>query len=80
MVSIDCQFNKATPITPSDATDLPQVTEAVWVGGAGVVAAVMPDQSVVNFTCIAGTVLPLKVRRINATNTTATLLIALYQN
>jgi hypothetical protein len=80
MVSIDCQFNKAAPITPSDATDLPQVTEAVWVGGAGVVAAVMPDQSVVNFTCIAGTVLPLKVRRINATNTTATLLVALYQN
>jgi hypothetical protein len=80
MVSPDGQFNKAAAIVPSDATDLPAVTDAIYVGGAGVVAVVFQDQSVVNFTAVAGQVLLLRARRVNATNTTATLLVALYQN
>lgn len=81
MVSPGCQFNKGAAITPSDGTDIAGgVTDAVYVGGAGVVAAVFQDGSIANFTAVAGATLPLKVRRINSTNTTATLLNALYQN
>jgi hypothetical protein len=81
MISPAEQFNKAVAITPSDATDLPNgISDAVYVGGAGVVAAVFQDSTVVNFTAVAGAKLPLRVRRINLTNTTATLLVALYQN
>jgi hypothetical protein len=80
MVSPATQFNKATSLSPSDGTDLPQITEAIWIGGAGVVAAIFPDNTVVNFTVPAGTLLPIKVKRVNLTNTTATLLVALYQN
>jgi hypothetical protein len=67
-------------ITPSDATDLDQPTRAVYVGGAGSIAAVMPDGgSAVIFASIpAGSVLPIQVRRINATGTDATDLVALY--
>jgi hypothetical protein len=67
-------------ITKSDATDLDNPTRAVYVGGAGDVAAVMPDGgSAVVFKAVpAGTVLPIQVRRINSTATTATDLVALY--
>lgn len=72
-------FNKAHAITTSDTVDIPQgLTDAVYVGGAGVVVAVLPDGSTANFTAVAGSTLPIKVKRINTTSTTATLLVALY--
>lgn len=71
-------FNQAKAITPSDTVDLVEgTTEAVYVGGAGVVVAVFEDGSTANFTAVAGGLLPIKVKRINATSTTATLLVAL---
>jgi hypothetical protein len=69
------------PITTSDATNLTGgVTHAVWVGGAGNIAAVAQDNTVQNFLAVpAGTWLPIGAKRINATNTTATNMLALYQ-
>jgi hypothetical protein len=64
-----------TPLTPSDTVDAPFT--ALWVGGAGVVAAVAIDGTVVTFTAGAGAALPLRGRRVNATNTTAAPLLAL---
>ena len=73
-------YNIATAITASDTVDITLLgTDAIYVGGAGVVPVVFLDGSVVNFTCIAGQVLPVKARRINATNLTATTLVALYR-
>jgi hypothetical protein len=79
------------PITISDTVNIDLVTmgggvggpwvkctDAIWVGGAGIVAAVMQNDVVVNFTCTAGTELRIAAKRVNATNTTATLLVALY--
>ena len=77
-------YNRATPITPSDSVNITafgqfsSLTDAVYVGGAGVVAAVQEDNSVVNYTAVAGEILPIRVKRINSTNTTATLMNALY--
>ena len=77
-------FNKAVAITPSDTVNFVQqgvtdlLTSGIYVGGAGVVAVVFQDGSVVNFTCIAGQILPVRAKRINSTNTTGTLLVALY--
>lgn len=53
--------------------------ESLFVGGAGVVVAVFEDGTTGSFTVTAGTLLPLKTIRINSTNTTASLLLALYQ-
>lgn len=72
-------FNKAVAISKSDTVDLDVISGAVYVGGAGVVAAVFQDGSVVNFTAVAGEILPIQIRRVNNTNTTATLMVALYQ-
>ena len=68
--------NRWLPLTPSDVIDAP--FGKLWIGGAGNLAAVGADGRIVNFTGIqAGTMLPLAGRRINATNTTATAILAL---
>jgi hypothetical protein len=72
-------WNLWKAIATSDTVDLPEgLTGAVWVGGAGNVAAVMQNGVVGTFTGVtAGAVLPIAARRINATGTTATNLVAL---
>jgi hypothetical protein len=73
-------YNKAFAITKSDTVDIPSgLTDAVYVGGAGIVEAVFQDGSAVQFTAVAGEILPLAVKRVNSGNTTATLMVALYQ-
>lgn len=66
-------------ITPHDSnnygTDL--YADAIWVGGAGVVVLVKPDGNTLSFTATAGTIIPVKSKRVNSTSTTATLLIGL---
>lgn len=75
-------YARAVAITKSQTADIQpasaQLTDAIYVGGAGVMAVVLQDDSVVEFTCIAGQILPIKAKRVNSTNTTATLMIALY--
>jgi hypothetical protein len=77
-------FNFGSAITKHDTTNITQpgtkvLTDAVYVGGAGVVAAVWADSSVSNFTAVAGQILPICIKRVNSTNTTATLLVGLWQ-
>lgn len=67
----------AVPITPSDSVDYSPAS-AIWVGGAGVVALVQEGGTVVNITANAGTIIPIRNKRVNAAATTATLLVALY--
>jgi hypothetical protein len=62
-------------------TQTKQLTDGIYIGGgAGVLVLVLAD----NTTCtlsgvITGQIYPIAVRRINATNTTATNLVAVYQ-
>ena len=77
-------YNVPVAITKSDTVNiaLPEgrrYTDAVYVGGAGVIAAVFPDGTVQNLTAVAGAILPIAIIRVNDTNTTATLLVALFQ-
>lgn len=72
-------YNTAVAITPSDSVDLSRPTDALWVGGAGIVVAVFQNGQTTSFTCTAGALLPVKVKRVNSTSTTATLLTALYE-
>lgn len=69
---------KLTTVTPSDSTVLTGV-RALWVGGAGTVNIVaVDDTSAVSLTVPAGTLLPIFVKQVRATGTSATLLVALY--
>lgn len=71
-----CQYFAA--ITKSDTVDLSHVTRAIYVGGAGNIAAVDVYGKVVTFNgCVAGSILPIRVRRVNDA-TTATNLVALW--
>lgn len=78
------QYTKAVAITKSDTANFSKqgtsdnLTSAIYVGGAGDVAVVFQDDSVVVFTCIAGQILPVKAKRVNSTGTTATAMVALY--
>lgn len=66
-------------VTPSDSTNLKAGCRGLWVGGAGNVAVVGDDDVAVTLTGVAaGTCIPVGPKRVNSTNTTATLIIALY--
>lgn len=71
--------HSAAAVTTSDTTILP-CTRALYVGGAGNVAVVMADdENTVTFTAVpAGTILPVQVIKVMATNTTATTIVALW--
>ena len=69
----------AAAVTPSDSANLSSIARALYVGTSGNVAAVMPDDSVVTFSGVqAGQVLPVRVKRVNSTNTTASNIVALF--
>jgi hypothetical protein len=79
---MDLPYSQAVSISKSDTVNITgprQLTQAIYVGGAGVVVAVFQDGSTASFTAVAGEILPLAVKRVNSTNTTATLMLALYQ-
>lgn len=70
---------EAAEVTPSDSSDLASDSRSLYVGGAGTLRVTMTGGQVVNLTGIsAGLVLPLRVRRVHATGTTATGIVALW--
>lgn len=67
-------------VTPHDSTNLTDgITRYLYIGGAGNLVAVRKDGTTVTFNgVLAGTVLPIRVIRVNATSTTATNIVAIY--
>lgn len=66
-------------ITASDTVDLAYKPRALFVGGAGNVALVGLDGTVVTFNGLQdGQVLEVAYKRVNSTNTTASNLVAIY--
>jgi hypothetical protein len=84
-------YPSAAAVSPSDtlnfdgttysaaALQKPLACSRLYVGGAGVVAAVFENGAVVNITATAGLTLPLKLIRVNNTNTTATVMTVFYE-
>lgn len=70
---------RAVAITKSDSVDLAEPSRAIYVGGTGDVVAVFQSGDVVTFSAVpVGTILPICVKRINSTSTTATLMLSLF--
>lgn len=66
-------------VTPSDDTDLPEgTTRAIHVGTAGTVAVMDMNGKVATLTSLDAQYHPVRVRRILATGTTATGIVAMY--
>lgn len=71
-------YGRAVAVTPSDAVDLPFVTTGLYVGGTGAVAVqLLSGETVIFPGALAGTILPLTIRRVLNTGTAATNLVAL---
>jgi hypothetical protein len=69
----------AAPVTPSDIDDLRHVTRWLFIGSIGTVVVVMEDGTTVTLTGVpTGALLPIRVTRVMATNTTASNMIALW--
>lgn len=69
----------AIAVTPHASTNIDSVTRALYVGAGGDIAAVMTDDSVVSFVAVpTGTILPVRVKRVNAIGTSASSIVALF--
>lgn len=67
-------------ISTSDTVDLVKACRAIYVGGGGNINILAAGDSapVLLSNVSAGTILPIRAKRVYATSTTATLLVALY--
>lgn len=74
-------YNRALTITKSDSVNIDgdRLTSAVYVGGAGALVVVFQNDETQSITAPAGALLPIAIKRVNSTNTNATLMVALYQ-
>lgn len=69
----------AAAVTTNDTTDLSASTRALYVGGAGNVKVDLVGSGTVTFSGVpAGSYLHIKVKRVWATGTTATNILALW--
>lgn len=66
-------------VTPSDTVAIKGgPARSLYVGGGGNLVAINENNVAVTFTAVpAGTTLPIVTKRVNATNTTATAIVAL---
>lgn len=66
-------------ITPSDTDDLEHLTRALYIGGAGNVNLIMGNNDAVLIAgLLAGTMLPIIVKQVLASGTSATSLVGFY--
>lgn len=77
--ALDSPASHAFAITPSNSTNFTVPARAFYVGVGGDVAIVTIHDEVVTLSnVVAGSIVPVRVKRINSTNTTASLLVGLY--
>ena len=69
----------AFAITPHNSTNFTTSVRGIYVGGAGNVVVVMHDDAAITFVgAAAGSILPVRAKRVNSTSTTATSLVGLF--
>lgn len=69
----------AISVTPSDGSDLPHVSRALYVGQGGDISVEMADGDLTIFESVPnGTILPVRVKQIRSTATTASGIISLW--
>lgn len=69
----------AMAVTPNDSADFEQVARGIYVGVSGDLKVDLADGDTVTFVTIAaGVIHPIQVRKVYATGTTATDIVAVY--
>ena len=65
-------------INPSDDSFLEELTRGIWVGGSGNIILMLSSGRVIPLVgVVAGTLIPVKAKKVYATGTTATNLVAM---
>ena len=76
---IDSPAAYAVAVTPDDDTDLTTYARSLYVGTGGNVRVITSGGNTVTFTSVPnGSVLPVRVKRVLSTSTTASNIVALY--
>jgi|AACY02.16.fsa_nt_gi hypothetical protein len=66
-------------VVPSDTEDLPRVAKGFRIGGAGDLVIITPNDEELPFlACAVGETIPWSAKRVKATGTTATNIVAGY--
>lgn len=69
---------RAVAVTPHDTNELTRHAKALYVGGAGNIAVTTVGGDDVTFTAVpAGSILPVRVKIVKSTGTSATSIVAL---
>lgn len=69
----------ATAVTPHNSTNFGGIARALYIGGAGNAVVVLENDSAITFSNLsAGSILPVRCKRVNSTDTTATSIVALF--
>ena len=78
--ALESPANSAVAVTTSDVADLAEPSRALFIGGAGNLSVEMygTGTAVVFANVQAGSILPIRVTRVNATGTTATSIVSVY--
>ncbi len=87
-VAFNQSYSNAIAIVPDDDVNFDGTEDAIggdvvpcdaiYVGATGVVPCVLQNGVVVNFTAVAGELLPIRAIRVNSTDLTADKLVAFY--
>lgn len=66
-------------VTPSDSTDLTAgIAKALLIGVGGTISVIAADDTAAVTLTVEAGILPVRVKRVRATGTTATSIVALY--
>ena len=71
--------DNAAAVTPNDSADLTNTARALYVGGTGNVKVDTAAGDTVTFSSVpAGAILPVRVKRVYSTGTTATTIVSIF--
>lgn len=73
--TMESPISHAVEITPDDAADLPRLTRAIHLGGAGDLRVTLRGGDEVTFAGMAAGWHPIRVARVFASGTTATAIV-----
>jgi len=77
--NVDLQARKLLAITPNNDNDLVDVPKALYIGVGGTLAVIAVDNTTsVSLTVQAGALLPIRVKRVLASGTSATGIVGLF--
>lgn len=78
VLTINAPARKAVAVTTSDTADLAAVPRALYIGVDGDITVIMADDTASVLIKNASGLLPIMVKRVLATGTTATSIVAIY--